>query len=300
MNVLSLFDGCRTGLLALLRSNIKVDKYYSSEINQWAIKVADKNFPEMAKYKLGDITNWCNWDIDWGSIDLILAGSPCQGFSIAGKQLNFKDERSKLYFVFEEILYHIKTLNPNVKFLLENVRMKKEYKDIITSRLDTEPVLIDSSLVSAQDRKRLYWTNITDHIELPKDKNIILKDILQKDEDVPENFYLKRDINLLILTNGKRKIGYFNSDSQGQRVYGIDGKSVTISALGGGWGAKTGLYLMDNGRIRTLTPIETERLQTLPDNYTLVENIKNNERIKICGNGWTTDIISYILSYLND
>lgn len=334
MIVLSLFDGGRTGKKCLNDALINVDKYYSSEIDPWAIKVGDKNHPETIPYKLGDVTKWRGWNIDWISIDLIIAGSPCQGFSIAGKQLNFKDPRSKLYFEFEDILKYVKSVNPKVKFLLENVRMKKEYSDIISKRLGIEPILINSSLVSAQDRKRLYWTNISDHIKQPKDKGIMLNEILE--EEVDSKFYISTEKAITICDKEvkRRKIGYIGKDSQGQRIYNIHGKSVCISALGGGWGAKTGLYwipcitpdrvnkrqngrrfkpsnakfytltasdrhgILTKGQIRKLTPIECERLQTLPNNYTLVDGITDNERIKICGNGWTADVITHILRYL--
>ena len=125
MNVLSLFDGMSCGQQALERCGIKVDNYYASEIDKYAIQIANKNYPNTIQ--LGSVTNWMNWDIDFTTIDLVIGGSPCQGFSIAGKQLNFDDERSKLFFEFSAILDTIKILNPNVKFLLENVRMKKEY-----------------------------------------------------------------------------------------------------------------------------------------------------------------------------
>lgn len=158
MNVLSLFDGMSCGQLALWKSEIKIDKYYASEIDKHAIKVTQHNFPDTIQ--LGDINRWMEWDIDYASIDLLLAGSPCQGFSFAGKGLAFDDPRSKLFFVFVKIYDHIKTLNPNVKFLLENVRMKHEHELAISQYMGIEPIIINSALVSAQNRVRLYWTNI--------------------------------------------------------------------------------------------------------------------------------------------
>lgn len=174
MNVLSLFDGISCGRVALDRVKIPVKKYHASEIDKHAIKVSETNYPDIIR--LGDVINWRQWPIDWSRIDLILAGSPCQAFSIAGKQLAFDDTRGKLFFVFVDILKHIRTFNPKVKFLLENVRMKNEYKQIITDHLKVEPTLINSALVSAQDRKRLYWCNWS--ITQPKDKAIMLRDIL--------------------------------------------------------------------------------------------------------------------------
>ena len=125
MKVLSLFDGVSCGMVALERVGIRVDKYYASEIDEYAIKISKKNYPNIIQ--LGDITNWKNWDIDWSSIDLVIGGSPCQGFSNAGRGLNFDDPRSALFFVFVEILNHIKEFNKDVMFLLENVKMKKEW-----------------------------------------------------------------------------------------------------------------------------------------------------------------------------
>lgn len=135
INVLSLFDGMSCGRIALDRAGISVDKYYSAEIDKYAIKVADVNWPQDAKHRLGDVTEWRDWNVDWSSINLLIGGSPCQGFSFAGKQLAFDDQRSKLFFVYVDILNHIRKFNPNVKFLLENVKMKLEHMDVITESL---------------------------------------------------------------------------------------------------------------------------------------------------------------------
>lgn len=153
ITVLSLFDGISCGRIALERAGIKVKEYYASEIDQFAMQVSKKNYPTIIQ--LGDVTTWRKWDIDWANIDLLIGGSPCQGFSFAGKQLNFNDDRSKLFFEYVDILNHIKSMNPNIKFLLENVRMKKEYQDVISSYLGTTPIKINSALVSAANR--LYW-----------------------------------------------------------------------------------------------------------------------------------------------
>lgn len=173
--VLSLFDGISCGRLALDRASIEYDKYYASEIDKHAIKVATHNYPDTVE--LGDINKWREWPVDWPQIDLILAGSPCQGFSSAGKQLAFDDPRSKLFFVFLDILNHVKAVNPKVRFLLENVVMKKEFQEIITEKIGVEPVLINSALLSAQNRKRLYWADWK--IDQPQDKHILLKDIVE-------------------------------------------------------------------------------------------------------------------------
>lgn len=180
MNVLSLFDGMSCGRVALERANINVATYYASEIDKYAIHVSQNNYPDIIR--LGDINNWENWGVPWSDIDLILAGSPCQGFSFAGKQLAFDDKRSALFFRFAEILAHVQSFNANVKFLLENVRMKKDYENVITSILGVNPVMINSALVSAQNRKRLYWCNWD--VKQPEDKGVLLKNIVHETIDI--------------------------------------------------------------------------------------------------------------------
>lgn len=171
INVLSLFDGMSCGQIALERAGIPVKNYYASEIDKHAIKVTMANYPNTIQ--LGSVTEVKGFDAD-----LLIGGSPCQGFSFAGKGLNFEDPRSKLFFEYVRILNEIRIINPDVKFLLENVKMKKEYQDIISGYLGVEPVFINSALVSAQMRKRLYWTNIPG-IEQPEDKGVLLKDIIE-------------------------------------------------------------------------------------------------------------------------
>ena len=175
MNVLSLFDGMSCGQIALRQLGIPINKYYAAEIDPYAMRVTKNNFPETIH--LGDVTKVKGKDLE--KIDLLLGGSPCQGFSFAGKQLNFDDPRSALFFEFVRLL---KECNPKY-FLLENVRMKKEYQDVITEHLGVEPITINSALVSAQNRVRLYWTNIP-NITQPEDKGIVLKDIV---EEMPVN-----------------------------------------------------------------------------------------------------------------
>jgi len=172
--VLSLFDGKSCGHLALDRAGIEVHNYYSSEIDKYAIEVSHDNYPNICR--LGDIRNWRSWVIDWSSIDLLLAGSPCQGFSFAGKQLAFDDTRSSLFFSFVDILNHIRNLNPSIKFLLENVKMRKDYLNIITDILGVDPILLNSNLVSAQNRARYYWFNW--EAKEPKDRKIYLSDVI--------------------------------------------------------------------------------------------------------------------------
>ena len=296
MNILSLFDGMSCGQIALTQLGFKIDNYFASEIDKDAIQITKKNFPNT--HHIGDVTKVKGSDLP--KIDLLIGGSPCQGFSFAGKQLNFNDPRSALFFEFVRLL---KETNPKY-FLLENVKMKKEYQDVITKYLQVEPIMINSSLVSAQNRIRLYWTNIL-NINQPKDKNIILKDILE--DHVNDKFYIpekyipkiKLDDNLISKTS--KRIGGYMKQGQGQRIYSIYGKSITLSALGGGWGAKTGLYetIKNNKKVcRKLTPIECERLQTVCDNYT--EGILDSKRYKMLGNGWTVEVIKHIFKGLEE
>lgn len=206
INVLSLFDGMSCGAIALRQAGIKVRQYFASEIDRQAIRQTDHNFP--ATIQLGCVTGVHANDLPY--IDLLIGGSPCQGFSFAGKQLNFNDPRSKLFFEYVRILREIQAYNPEVKFLLENVRMRKEYENIISRELGLFPKMINSALVSAQNRARLYWTNIAvkqidnlfDHtvhtdIPLPTDRGIFLRDIV--DEDVDSRFFLsEKEIDRLI------------------------------------------------------------------------------------------------------
>ncbi len=198
MNVLSLFDGMSCGQIALDQLGVKVDNYYASEIDKYAIKVTQKNYPNTKQ--IGSVTEVKGKDLP--KIDLIICGSPCQGFSFAGKQLNFNDPRSALFFQFVRLLRECK---PKY-FLLENVRMKKEYQEIISEHLGVEPVMINSALVSAQNRVRLYWTNIPG-IEQPEDKGIVLKDILEDFYENPVIDQLPRGANKGGITASSLKKG---------------------------------------------------------------------------------------------
>lgn len=265
MNVASFFDGMSCGQIALNRIGVPVEEYYASEIDKYAIKVTKANFPNTKH--MGDINNWREWDIDWSSIDLVIGGSPCQGFSFAGKQLAFDDPRSKLFFVFLDIVNYCKSLNPNVKFMLENVKMKKEYLDVISELLGVEPIFINSSLVSAQNRQRWYWTNI-ERVTLPEDRGIVLRDILDDDSFVDRSKSYCLDANYFKGTNLEQ---YFKK-SRRQIVFKKEPENE-IS-----W--------------RKLSPLECERLQTVPENYT--NHVSNTQRYKMLGNGWTVDVIAHI------
>ena len=366
-----MFDGISCAMVALDRAGIHVDNYYASEIDKHAIAVSKDNWKDIIH--IGDVTKVSFADgILYtelgnhfaGKIDLVLAGSPCQGFSMAGKQLAFDDPRSSLYFEFERILAEVRQYNPECLFLLENVKMKQESKDVITSRLGVEPVAINSNLVSAQNRYRLYWTNING-VTQPADKGIYLQDILEPIVD--EKYFIKAGRLSWLQTFGEVKVkdGYiaFNptkakcltvrgepswnttyivqpvreigrrltadgvradhdksipitrrlevgtshqsncittvqkdsliiqwphgANSGGYRA--IDGKTPALTTSS--WEANN--LLLTEGMVRKLTPIENERLQTLPDNYT--KAISDSQRYKSIGNGWTVDVIAHIL-----
>jgi len=344
MKVLSLFDGISCARVALERAGIPVEKYYASEIDKYAMQISAKNYPDIIQFgDVKDVTSAGLYDID-----LLIGGSPCQDLSIAKKdRKGLEGSRSSLFWEYVRILNEVK---PKY-FILENVAsMPKADKDIITKTLGVEPIMINASLVSAQNRKRLFWTNIP-NVTLPEDKGILLKDILE--ENIDEKFFIK-DVSLIKGgTNKKTDLDFIggirNKDwakdgkdysrnfGQGDRVYSTDGKSTTLSALGGGRGAKTGLYRIknephgtaldyyndtivpngkakvlgtnpqsttavagqlvnDNFQIRKLTPIECERLQGLPDNYT--EGVSNTQRYKMLGNAFNVDVVAHILSFI--
>lgn len=209
MNVLSVFDGMSCGRIALARAGIPVTNYYASEIDKFAIQVSKDNWQDIEH--VGDVTKLESWFLPW--IDLLIGGSPCQGFSFAGQQLNFNDPRSKLFFEFVRLLKALRERNPKLKFFLENVVMKKEYQDVISKALGVQPILINSTLVSAQNRKRLYWTNIP-FCGQPDDKRILLKDILQ--HPVDEKYYLsdKAIDYMLRYRDGRQRYKYHFNDPE--------------------------------------------------------------------------------------
>jgi len=369
MRVLSLFDGMACWYEALERAWIKVDKYYASEIDKYAIQIATKNHPDIIE--IWDVCN-VKWE-DYQDIDLLIWWSPCQWFSVAGKMLNFNDPRSKLFFEYVRLLREVK---PKY-FLLENVKMKKEWVDIISWELWVQPIEINSSLVSWQSRRRLYRTNIP-NITQPKDKWILLKDVLEENVD-EKYFYSAERWNRILewkydivkrledeaskcatLTtvwgwNHEKKIAvsyapwsreffsnwwktdkvptlcardykdpkvaselisvrggeilvkqatkqwyivandgdgislaYPNSTTRRGRV--VHQKSNTLTTW---WEA----HVLKDKKIRKLTPIEYERLQTLPDNYTAW--VSDTQRYKMCWNWWTVDVIAHIFSFIN-
>ncbi len=269
MNVLSLFDGISCGQVALERAGIKVDSYFASEIDKYAIQVTMKNYPNTIQ--LGDVRN-----IDLSKlpkIDLLIGGSPCQDLSIARKdRKGLEGEKSSLFYIYKDCF---DVLKPKY-FIYENVAsMPKGAKKVISYCFGVEPIKINSSLVSGQNRNRLYWTNIP-NIEQPKDKNILLNDIL---EDLPF-----RDL----------KPFCYNKSS-----FGISGmKTICDKKFNNLTTSNTHskMYILnaDKSKMRTLSPTEYEKLQTLPINYT--KGISNTQRYKCVGNGWTVDVVAYIFS----
>lgn len=270
MKILSLFDWIACWYEALKRAWIHIDEYYASEIDKYAIQIAKKNHEDIIEI----------WDVtqikgsDYQDIDLIIWWSPCQWFSLAWKQLAFDDPRSKLFFEFVRL---VKEIQPKY-FLLENVKMKKEYVDIISDQLWVQPIEINSCLVSAQNRKRLYWTNIQG-IEQPKDKWILLKDILEK--DVEENGFI-------VWNQYNNRIFVEKSWTLWTWMWRTNKQWIWIYK----WSIRPENF------IRKLTPIECERLQTLPDNYT--EWISNCQRYKALWNWRTVDVIAHIFSFINN
>lgn len=277
MKVLSLFDWIACWYEALLRVWIKVDAYYASEIDKYAIQIAQKNHPDIIQ--IWDVCN-VKWE-DYQDIDLLIWGSPCQWFSMAWKMLNFDDPRSKLFFEFVRIL---KECKPKY-FLLENVKMKKEWQDIISRELWVEPIEINSSLVSAQNRRRLYRTNIPS-VSQPKDKGILIKDIL--DQSVGEKYYLT-DSQIEMINNWR---GY---ERPLDHVASLEEKSRTITTHVGKF--SNGIKLLNDGKgVRRFTPNECDALQTLEKWYT--SWVSDNQRWKALGNGWTVDVIAHIFSFI--
>lgn len=343
MNILSLFDGISCSIVALKRANIEIKNFYACEIDKHAIEISKKNHPEIVH--LGSVVGLTPPN----NIDLLIGGSPCQDLSIAKKgRKGLNGERSGLFYEYVRIM---KECNPKY-FILENVNsMSKESKAKITEVMGVEPIMIDASLVSAQSRKRLFWTNIP-VTALPENKGILLKDILQPDAEVDErmtskgkafcldaNYHkgsseehsIEKKVRTMVkFTKSKeqftpitRKLGYIgDKDDQATRVYDTEGKApalnvvcnngmIRVKELEKSTGqahrvydpkgksatlSNSGAGLIKTNSVRKLTPIECERLQGLPDNYT--EGISNTQRYKCLGNAFNVDVITHILKYI--
>ena len=358
MRVLSLFDGISCGMLALERAGIPVESYDAFEIDKYAIKVSENNYPNIVHH--GDVFN--GDFTQFKGYDLLLGGSPCTYWSIAKKGR----ETTSDGMGFRLFMEYVRALRESeCKYFLyeNNYSIHQNIKDEISKHLGVQPIMINSALVSGQNRKRCYWTNIP-NVTQPEDKGILLADVLEngmpwqdksycmtaryqgaifsntlerkqrtmvavpigaaqrgrytqtgsrskKAEGGTEQFIeIRKDNKSNCLTTVQKdslvctpvRVGQYGKGCQGQRIYSVVGKSVILSANGGGQGAKTGLYKIDlpdgDYIIRKLTPIESERLQTLPDNYTT--GISNTQRYKCIGNGWTVDVIAHILGGLHD
>jgi DNA-cytosine methyltransferase len=324
-NILSLFDGISCGRVALNRSDISVGTYYASEIDKYATTVSEKNYPDIVR--LGDVTKWESWDIDFSSIDIVFAGFPCQSWSLAGQQLADKDPRGMLFWTTLDVISKVLEANPNAKFIMENVKMKKEFEEYITFHTrealgEVNKYIINSSLVSAQNRNRFYWTNIKE-VEQPEDKGLLLKDIVE-DKTVywgaakrgrykkdGSGTYQQLEFNQTERSNAlttvqkdslvlsDKAIGYMNRHRNGKprwtyHTNKLEGKAACLTANM----FKGVPYGVLEEYCRRLSPIECERLQTLPDGYT--EGVSNTQRFKMLGNGWTVDVVAHILKYIND
>lgn len=330
MRILSLFDGISCARVAIERAGIPVEFYYASETDKYAMQVSAKNYPDIVQ--VGSVVDFYPTPLICGNIDLIVGGSPCQDLSIANKNRKGLDgERSGLFWEYVRILKEVK---PKY-FILENVNsMPKEAKALITETLGVEPIMINASLVSAQNRKRLFWVGvyvenmgyIRANVTQPEDRGILLKDILE------ENIQGEYDVNACAfrgryLVDGERndvfgaktkqrlqiggekanaittvdkdsmvRVGQIRKSGRGNGIYLPKGKSVELSALSGGTGSKTGLYQTEEYTVRNFTPIERERLQSLPDNYT--EGVSNSQRCKALGNAFNVDVVAHIIANL--
>lgn len=346
MRVLSLFDGISCGMLALERASVPVEAYDAFEIDKYALTVSNKNYPEINHHGNvfdGDFTQFKDYD-------LLLGGSPCTYWSIAKKDREI-DSNGMGFKLFMEYVRALKESECKYFLYENNYSIHQNIKDEISKYLGVQPIMINSSLLSGQNRKRCYWTNIP-NVTQPLDKGIMLQDVLEngvswqdksycitasyqgaafnntmerkqrtmvaipvatvngKSHTIPATYY-KSGTNLFPIFKAEEsrqkiavpiRVGQIGKGGQGQRIYSVHGKSVTMTANGGGMGAKTGLYKIDlpdgDYIIRKLTPIEAERLQTLPDNYTA--GISNTQRYKCIGNGWTVDVIAHILGGLHN
>lgn len=321
INVLSLFDGLSCGNVALERAGIKINNYYASEVDKWAIQIANKNYPDIIQ--LGDVLGVKGKDLP--KIDLLIGGSPCQDLSFAGKGKGLiKGDRSSLFYQYVRLL---KECKPKY-FLLENVRMKQEYQDIISDLLGVQPVKINSSLVSAQNRVRLYWTNIP-NITQPEDKGILLKDILLDDAEEPmlSNIYggfkekkprvhTDKSVTIRAASGGgaipsiklKQHINNESVTKQG-KSYALTAsyyKAVAWNSVQKKQRTMIPVELSDkkdpntyNGiKYRLLNPIEVERLQTIPDGYT--SGVSNTQRFRMLGNSFTASVIAHLFKGLKD
>lgn len=324
MNVLSCFDGISAGRLALQRANINVSTYYRSEVDKYANQVAMHHYPN--DVQLGDVTKWREWDIDWGSIDLLIGGSPCQGFSFAGKQAGTKAildgierlvtdretyldlkangaeflSQSYLFWEYVLILDHIKSHNPNVKFLLENVKMKKELLQMIDDAMGVKSIVINSALLSAQNRVRHYWCNW--EVAQPEDKGVLFSEIMEseKDHQKPSEKVIGRLVFWHKDDGTKQVIGTTKGEENtriGQRDAVYSSKYPKMGCLTA-TDYKQPRLIYHNETLLQLNIKESCRLQTFPDNW--CDGISKTQAYRSLGNSWTVDVIAHIFKEMKN
>ena len=309
ISVLSLFNGMSFGKMALEALDVEVDKYYSSEIDKYANQAAQALFPDTIQ--LGDVTKWREWDIDWAGINLVTGGFPCQAWSMAGKQLGDKDVRGMLFWTMLDIIKHVKHYNPKADFLIENVKMKKEFEQYITTHTENAlgkvyKILINSALVSAQNRNRYYWTSF--NINQPEDRGALLKDIL---EDLPDCLVggAVRNKSKCVRSGGRSSpFGDKHEwDSPFQRItkrcslkVGID-KAACLTGGANSGGNHSDMDIIHSPLVtRRYSVRECFRLQTVPEHHIdtlLSAGISNSQLYKMCGNGWTMEVIKHIFKH---
>ena len=327
MKVLSLFDGISCGMVALERAGIPVERYVAYEIDKYAIQISKKHYPQIEH--CGDVTT-ADFT-QYQGFDLLIGGSPCQDLSIAGKRAGLNGNRSSLFWQYVRAL---KECKPKYFLFENNYRMPKEAEETITNALGVEPILINSAHFSAQSRNRLYWTNLPVGREsLPK-PNLVMKDILQEGVDKKHFMNIPLILKDVYSDCGLKQIGTIpktalKDNERQRRVYLTDGLSPTILArsdspkilciglldmkaskqirqvyspmglsptIDTAQGGHRQVKILEDDQVRKLTPLECERLQTLPDNYT--DGISDTQRYKCIGNGWTVDVIAHILSHI--
>lgn len=285
-NIISCFDGISTLQYCLNDLGIKYDNYYASETDKNAIAVTMDNYPNTIQ--LGDVSKV--GFSKFKNLALVAGGSPCQNLSLANiNREGINGEKSKLFFEFVRCLKEVK---PKY-FLYENVASMSDVdKNIISQNLGCQPYEIDAKDFSAQSRNRYYWTNIKFDTNFAK-SDVLLKDIL--DYSYTDEIHDKHHDKIVINKPTNRMVGYVGNKFRGNRVYNINGKAITLTASSGGVGRNCGLYYV-NGRVRRLSPVEAERLQCMPDNYTKVST--DSQRFKQLGNGWNAAVIKHILKHI--
>jgi hypothetical protein len=286
INVLSIFDGISCGQIALQRAGIEVKNYFASEVDKHAIKVTQHNWPNTVQ--LGDATKWREWGIDWESIDLLTAGFPCQAWSLAGKQKGTNDPRGALAITLSELFSFLKEKSPNLKFLFENVKMKKDHLTYLNNLFGIEPIEIDSALVSPQNRKRLYWSNIEGIVQ-PIDKKIFFHSIKENGNELRKYKLNKTPSRIRMWASGRgtHSQGSCANITNALKCYCLTSKQDRCP--------NSGLIEFEDF-CRYMSQTELEIAQTLPVGYTkLLSYPKACDNI---GNGWTVDVISHIFSFL--